>query len=332
MTIRAALDDGRLSNIDAVLWVRESTIAAGAAAGTRAIDVRPWDGIACRIYPDRGLDIGQAWFADVPLAWVSQVGEAAPLSELGGMAWSEAFGGGLMTTCGLRNVGMPSEGHGLHGTYSHLSAQNVTVSREVGGDGASVTVTGTIRDAADPVFVLRRSIRVYAGVGRIEIEDVTVNEGSTAGAAPILYHFNFGYPLWAPPAQLEVPTVATVARDPASKVALDSWHVPPDVVTAPERVLEHDLGDLADGWARLSNEDLGVAIRLRWDRATLPRLNQWLDPNPGMAVLGVEPANCSTRGRAADREAGFSPMLAVGASRTTSVVVEASASQRHIRA
>jgi hypothetical protein len=326
MTIRSELDAGRLANLDAVLWVRESTIAAGPAAGGRAIDVHPWGGIACRIYPDRGLDIGQAWFAGVPLAWVSQVGEAAPLTELGAMAWSEAFGGGLMTTCGLRNVGMPSEGHGLHGTYSHQAAHDVTVTREAGGDGASVAVTGTIRDAVDPVFVLRRSIRVYAGVGRIEIEDVTVNEGSTAGAAPILYHLNFGYPLWVPPAQLEIPTVATVARDPASQVALDSWHVPPDVVTAQERVLEHDLGDLADGWARLSNGVLGLAVELRWDRATLPRLNQWLDPNPAMAVLGVEPANCSTRGRAAERAAGTLPILGVGESRTTRLTVEAAAS------
>ena len=53
MTIRAALDTGRLATLDAVLWVRESTIAAGAATGTRAIDVHPWRGIGCRIYPDR---------------------------------------------------------------------------------------------------------------------------------------------------------------------------------------------------------------------------------------------------------------------------------------
>lgn len=325
MTIRSELDAGRLANLDAVLWVRESTIATGAAAGTRAIDIHPWGGIGCRIYPDRGLDIGQAWFAGVPLAWVSQAGEAGPLSDLNDMAWSDAFGGGLMTTCGLRNVGMPSEGHGLHGTYSHLPAHDVRVDRHCEADGASVTVTGTVRDSASPEFVVRRSIRVHAGRGRIDVADTTVNRGATADAAPLLYHFNFGYPLWAPPTQLDIPAVDTEARDEASEVALGSWHVPPDVEVAPERVLEHDLGDIAEGWASITNEPLGVAVTLRWDRTTLPRLNQWLDPNPGMAVLGVEPANCSTRGRAFDRADGRLPMLLPGAERVTRLVVEAGA-------
>jgi hypothetical protein len=323
MTIRAEFDTGRLANLDAVLWVRESTIATGAAAGMRAIDLRPWGGIGCRIYPDRGLDFGQAWFAGVPLAWVSQVGEAGPLNVLNDMDWSEAFGGGLMTTCGLRNVGMPSEGHGLHGTYSHLPAHDVRVDRYCDADGAWVTVTGTVRDSASPEFMVHRSIRVHAGSGRIDVEDTTVNRGATAAAAPLLYHFNFGYPFWAPPAQLEVPAVGMEARDEASEVALGSWHVSPDVEVAPERVLEHDLGDIAEGWARIANEPLGVAVTLRWDRTTLPRLNQWLDPNPGMAVLGVEPANCSTRGRAFDRADGRLPMLLPGEERVTKLVVEA---------
>jgi hypothetical protein len=68
-----------------------------------------------------------------------------------------------------------------------------------------------------------------------------------------------------------------------------------------------------------------MTVELRWDRMTLPRLNQWLDPNPGMAVLGVEPANCSTRGRAADRQAGILPELAIGARRVTRLVLEATA-------
>ena len=57
MTFRAELDSGRLANLDAVLWARESTIASGPAVGTRAIDLRPWGGIACRVYPDRGLKV-----------------------------------------------------------------------------------------------------------------------------------------------------------------------------------------------------------------------------------------------------------------------------------
>ncbi|MDJ0925491.1 MAG: aldose 1-epimerase family protein [Acidimicrobiia bacterium] len=323
MSIGDDLQSGRLANVDTALWVRESTIAAGAAAGTRAIDIAPWAGVACRIYPDRGLDIGQAWYRGQPLAWVSQVGEAPPLKTLHGTAWSDAFGGGLMTTCGLRNVGMPSEGHGLHGTYSHLPAHDVEVSRRVDSAEWVARISGTIWDRDSPEFALDRTIELHAERGLLEVEDTITNHGDVPGLAPMLYHFNFGYPLWAPPAQLEIPVVSTTARDPASEVALGNWRRPPPVEAAPERVLEHDVGTLDYGWARIVNNEIGVVLRLSWDRSTLPRLNQWLDPNPNMAVLGIEPANCSTRGRAADRERGILPILEPGESRTTRVVVEA---------
>lgn len=318
------LEAGRLANLDAVVWAGESEIVSGAAAGTRAIDVRVWDGISLRIYPDRGLDFGQAWFRGVPLAWISRTGEAAPLTDLTGMAWGAAFGGGLMTTCGLRNVGMPSEGHGLHGTFSHLAAADVAVDRFVDDSEAGVVVTGTLDDSTPPAaFRVERTIRTFAGVGRLELVDITTNLGGVSAEAPLLYHFNFGYPLWADPARLELLVAGTEARDPDSEVALGSWRVPPTVESAPERVLEHELApDDAAAWARIVNPALGISLTLRWDRATLPRLNQWLDPNPGMAVLGVEPANCSTRGRAYDRAAGLLPVLAPGERRTTRVVVE----------
>jgi hypothetical protein len=319
VSIAGAAASGQLPNRDAVLWARESVIASGGAAGTRAIDVHPWDGIGCRLYPDRGLDIGQAWYQGVPLAWVSAAGERGPLDDLDGMAWGSAFGGGLVTTCGLRNVGMPSEGHGLHGTFSHLAATDVRV--EVDEHDPAVAVAGVIDDP-DPVASLRleRTIRIAAGAGRIEIEDVTTHLGTEPTPAPLLYHCNFGYPLWSPPARLEIPVVETVARDPESRAALGSWHEPPEVVEAPERVLEHVVDD---GWARLTNEEAGIVVEVRWDAGELPRLNQWIDPNPGMAVLGIEPANCSTRGRGHDRAAGVLPMLEPGDRRVTRLHIEA---------
>ncbi len=324
MSIADELRTGRLVNPDAVLWVRESEVASGPAAGTRAIDVRPWGGIGCRIYPDRGLDIGQAWFDTTPLAWASHVGETGPLNRLEGLDWTDGFGGGLVVTCGLRNVGMPSEGHGLHGSFSHLTASRLSVER-VMDDEPRIVVRGTMLDDAPPAPLrVERTIRVAAGEGRVDLVDTTTNLGDVPAEAPLLYHCNFGYPLWAPPAQLELPVIDTIPRDPDSEVALGVWHLPPEVEEAPERVLEQVLDpDLDWGWARLTNPGLGVEVTLGWDRAELPRLNQWLDPNPGMSVLGVEPANCSTRGRAADRAEGRLPFLEPGQVRKTHLRIEA---------
>jgi hypothetical protein len=88
-------------------------------------------------------------------------------------------------------------------------------------------------------------------------------------------------------------------------------------------VLEHELEEgAAWGWARVTNPALGAVLTIHWDRSSLPRLNQWLDPNPGMAVLGIEPANCTTRGVGHDRAVGVVPLLDVGEQRRTQLVIE----------
>lgn len=320
-----ALDDGRLANIDAILHARSSVVSSGPASGMRAIDIRVDGGIDLRLLPDRGLDIGGAWALGRPLAWVSGVGERTPISAPSGFEWGEAFGGGLMVTCGLRNVGMPSEGHGLHGTYSHLKARVESIHRHLSTDEAYVEVRAAVDDAAATGHHLRleRKVRTNANRHRLEVEDVTTNIGRSAEPAPILYHFNFGYPLWSGGARLELDARRTIPRDTASEASLDSWDRPPDVEDTDERVLEHEV-EPVDGWcsARLANEEMGLGVTIGWRADELARLHQWIHPAPGVYVLGIEPANCSTSGRARDRAEGRLPILAAGETRETSLYVE----------
>jgi hypothetical protein len=145
----------------------------------------------------------------------------------------------------------------------------------------------------------------------------------------MLYHVNLGAPVWGPGARLEVPDrVDTVPRDDDAQAVLDDWPAAP----APEpdgreRVFEHLFDAAADGATqrrvRVVNPGVGVAVTVAWDARTMPRLHQWVHPRSGVYVLGVEPANCSVLGRAADREAGRLPVLAAGASRTTSLTITA---------
>ena len=71
---------GKVANLDQLASATTSTVVDGRAAGCRAVDLRVAGGIDVRILPDRGFDIGQAWFGGLPLAWISSVGESAPLS------------------------------------------------------------------------------------------------------------------------------------------------------------------------------------------------------------------------------------------------------------
>jgi hypothetical protein len=282
-----------------------SVVADGPATGCRALDVRVAGGIDLRILPDRGFDIGAAWFRGLPLAWISAVGESAPLDHPRGAEWNDAFGGGLVTTCGLRNVGAPSEGHGLHGTFSHLRAREVCATRE----GDAVVARARIVDASaiGHHLEVEREIRTDCGAGRVAVTDRTRNRGPGPEAAPILYHVNL---LWD---AVDVDSRDVLPRDEDAAAGLDSWTTaPPLQPGAREQVFEHV------GATRAVATRGDVAVTLTW---SLPRLWQWI--HPGYGVLGLEPANCSVLGRAHDRAEGRLPELAPGEERTTTITITA---------
>jgi Domain of unknown function (DUF4432) len=320
---------GLLGSLDQVASARSSRSGGDRGHPQRAVDVRVLDGIDLRLLPDRGLDIASAWYAGRPLAWVSRVGEVGPLPAPRGADWNTAFGGGLLTTCGLQNVGAPSEGHGQHGTFSHLPARDLRIDRDVEGDEVVVSVRAVIDDVDALGTHLRceRLVRTTTGRGEVMVRDVVTNLGAEAVAAPFLYHVNLGAPLWSPGARLEVASREVVPRDAVALAAMDSWAAAPQPAEgAPERVFEHLVAPDDRGWctAAVVNPAAGIRLEVGWDGRTLPRLHQWVHPAAGVNVLGVEPANCSVLGRAADRAAGTLPMLGAGDSRTTTISVRVS--------
>jgi hypothetical protein len=237
------------------------------------------------VRPDRGLDIGRAWFGGRQIAWLSAVGEVPWNGD-----WRASWGGGLVTTCGLDNVGAPSEGIGLHGTYSSFPARDV-----------SMFVRGTIDDPRG----LRVERTISTEDGRLVLVDRTTNVGGTKIEAPLLYHVN----VWGDGAEIESDAREVVPRD-EDAAALD-WRRG-TVGDAPEGVWEH----VGATWARVRSDGLEIEVR-----SSLPRLWQWIDPRLG--ALGIEPANCSVLGRAHDRSEGRLPVLAPGEERTTTLTITA---------
>jgi hypothetical protein len=270
-----------------------------------AIDLRVLAGIELRVHPNRGLDIGAAWFRGVPLAWIGAAGEGGANAS----DWRAAWGGGLVTTCGLENVGAPSEGIGLHGTYTFLPARDVTTERS----RAQGVVRGTVDDPRG--LRVNRTIRTAVGTGRVEIVDRTVNFADGPLEAPVLYHVNLGWPLWDAGARVETDAGEVAPRD--VDAAPHDWSTAPAQPAAlPERVWEH----IGATRAVVVNERLGLRVTVESD---LPRLWQWVDPAPGVYALGIEPANCSVLGRAHDRAEGRLPYLDPGQERSTKIAVAA---------
>jgi len=201
-----------------------SLVTDGRAAGCRAIDLRVEGGIELRLLPDRGLDAGDAWFAGVPLDWRSPVGETAAVD----FDWMQSFGGGLMVTCGLRNVGVPSEGHGQHGDFTFQKAVVEAVERS----GDALIVQGRIAEVAalGHHLEVERTWRTYADQGLVQLEDVVTNRGRETEPALQLYHVNLGPPLWAEGAELLLDARATHPRDEDAMPYADSWNRAPGVV------------------------------------------------------------------------------------------------------
>ncbi len=226
------------------------------------------------LLPTRGLDIGAARFRGERFSWESALGHRD----------------GLMFTCGLQNVGVPSEGQPQHGHYPSLPACEIE--------------TEDMRARARVVEANLELLREVAlDAHAIRITDVTRNTGKFAEPAPLLYHVNV---LWGP---LETDASEVHPRD-ADAAALD-WRVQG---TGPERVYEHV------GASHAAATAVGTRVTVT---SSLSRLWQWVDPAYG--VLGIEPANCSVLGRAHDRAEGRLPMLAPGEERTTTleIMVEA---------
>ncbi len=276
-----------------------------ASQGPHAVDVRVLGGIDLRLHPGRGLDIGAAWFRGAPLAWIAPAGEGGAAAP----AWRDAWGGGLVTTCGLDNVGAPSEGIGLHGTYMFLRAEEVQTSRT----RDAIVCRATVNDPRG--LRVERTVRTSVGEGRLELVDRTVNLAEVELEAPLLYHVNLGWPLWDVGSRVDTDAVEVRARD--ADAATHDWRAAPEVVIEkPERVWEH----VGATRASVTNDRLGLRVAVESD---LPRLWQWVDPNPGVYVLGLEPANCSVLGRAHDRAEGRLPQLPPGAERTSRLVLTA---------
>ena len=314
----------RLANLDAVA----SSTPSRTEGGWRALDLRVWEGIDVRLLPDRGLDCFGAWYRGVPLSWVSAVGERGPISgRLRDDDWLRHFGGGLVVTCGLRNVGAPSEGHGLHGEISHQPAHDVRVTRSIEGEQVVVSASAVVTEvsALGHRLELERTWTTRTGEGRLELVDVTRNLGPDPEPAPLLYHVNLGAPLWSAGATLALDARTTTPRDDD---AVGPWERALEPLPgARERVFEHAVAVGEDGWcaAIVDSPATGLRLALRWEAASLPRLHQWVHPAPGIGVLGLEPANCSVLGRAADRAAGRLPVLEPGAERVTRLEVRVAA-------
>ena len=139
----------------------------------------------------------------------------------------------------------------------------------------------------------------------------------------ILYHFNWGSPLFGPDAKLNLNPLSTEVRN--KNVEANSWStfMKPQP-SFEEQVYLHKLVENQDHIAgyELYNPHLGLGVKTEWDHAPLPFFTQWLMCGEGEYVLGLEPGNCFPTGRANERKEHRLEILPSHSEKEISLTVE----------
>jgi hypothetical protein len=122
----------RVGDFSQLAGVKKYVFSNGRSKGVEAADIRTGSGLSYTILLDRAMDIAWAEYKGIPLAYMTQVGIVAPqYYETESNEWLRSFAGGLMTTCGLDNVGASCElggvGYGQHGRISNLPGENICI-------------------------------------------------------------------------------------------------------------------------------------------------------------------------------------------------------------
>ncbi len=303
----------------------------GKGKGTSIIRVRNGIGLDFTVLPDKGLDILDVSLGGVQMAWLSRNGLVAnSLFNDSGMGWLRSFGGGMLTTCGLRNVGPPEddqgEHFGLHGRISGTPARHVNTTELWKNGTLYIEVSGELSETN--VFgedlVLRRTYRVSSSDNTIELTDRITNQGSTPQQIMLLYHMNWGFPLINPSTKLVVSQGKVVVRgDDQSEQEL--WRTFPEPTRDyNERVYFFDMDADEEGrvFYQLENSSIERGVRVSWKKEELPVLTEWKMMGKGDYVLGLEPGNTLPIGRKGTRDQGQDEFLEAGATKEISLKVQ----------
>ena len=310
----------KISHTSQLGGIETSILDNGLGKGTRIAWINTGSGLRFKVVLDRGMDIVDAFYNQHSLAWISHNGVTAsqPFSDEG-IDWLKTFSGGLLTTCGLSNVGGPNEDEfgkrGLHGRVSNISAEIESIIQPDPLLGKmDMSITGIIKEST--VFganlELRRTISCTLGTSDIKINDEVVNRGNTTVPVMVLYHINFGYPLVDVGAKI-IWEGNWKARDTNSKEIFVESN---DFKTCPPALSAHDGPGEAAAYVEMKtdsqgfsncgihNEKINLEVNLKYKKDQLPAFCNWQHWGKGEYVTGLEPGTNLPIGQSQARKDG----------------------------
>ncbi len=337
----------RVGNMDQIAGVRTVQLDDGKERPTRAALIKTGSGLELTVLLDRCLDIASASFQGRAMGWRSVTGDVAPqYYEAEGLRWLRSYFGGLVTTCGLTQVGAPAEdsalsGDGLHGRIGNTPASDIQVSQAWEGNQYVLSVSGTMRQAV--VFgenlTLRRTVSTRLGDKSFRIRDVLTNEGFNRTPFMLLYHCNIGWPALDAGSRLISPSRFVAPRDEEAADGRENWATfDPPTHGYDEKCYYHDMAAKRDGTVTtaLVNDGFkrgeGFGVYIKYNRKQLPRFVEWKMMGEQDYVVGLEPCTCGVEGRDVDDRLGLRQWLRPGESRTFEIEFGAISTKEELKA
>ena len=235
----------------------------------------------------------------------------------------ESFFAGMLTTCGISNAGpecrddigiLSDVPFGLHGDISNTGADNVCTYEEWVGGEYVMRVSGRMEEGRlhGEHMQLRRTVTAKLGEKKLCIEDEFTNVGELPQMLMFFYHINLGHPVLGEGARFVAPSKRIWAETEHAKAGFDIY----DKCTLPkpgylEQQFFHEMGADADGntICALINDELELAVYLKYNVRELPCIAQWKVLRDAEYVLAFEPGNCHPIGRIAQKAKGEEEIL-----------------------
>ncbi|MDO8304079.1 MAG: aldose 1-epimerase family protein [Sedimentisphaerales bacterium] len=338
----------KIINFNQVGGIETAVLDNGSGKGVRIAWINTGGGLRYKVVIDRALDIADAFYQQHSLCWLSHVGTTSAAPDSGhGLEWQSAFGGGLMTTCGLSHVGGPeSDQYGTRGPHGKISKQLAAVESIIQPDLAAgkleMGITAIIKESKvfGPNLELRRTISSTIGRPQIRISDIVTNCGNTNAPHMILYHCNYGWPLIDEGTQI-IWKGSCLSRglemDNAIFKKSENFKVCRKPLESHRGIGEAcgfiDVKADRKGICNvgLYNRRLGFAVSMKYSKKQLPWLTNWQHWGHGEYVMGLEPGTNPPIGQKAAREQKTLIYLEPGQSRTYALEIEVLTEREQIK-
>lgn len=272
----------RIGSVEQIGGIRDFTYNGGKAKGVRAIEIDTGS-LRFTVLPDRGMDIAQTSFKGSPISWISKTGITdSRYYEKDGRSFLRGFFGGLLTTCGLKNIGRPVGDYGLHDRISNTPAEKTSIFADWVGNDYVMEVSGQVRQsvAGGENLLLKRTVKTKLFSDEFVLEDTVINEGFKIENIALAYHCNFGYPLVS-----ENSEIINVPGNIAS-------------ITAPMQGIEEECIEVdAEGdMATFGIKNDRIVAYITYNTDTLPKFTLWKMLREGEYVVGLEPRTTNRGG------------------------------------